>query len=205
MSEGQRKCTIKNRVSGEQTGLGGAEPKGAGSWTQKPCMPLSRLGPLIYLTPTLQPDAACPAHLHTRTVHSFTNVCLAPASGQVVFQARDSHEETDNNPSPWGAETLPEARGTAPVAEPRPCPPQPPAGLLELWPWTRFRLSIPPPPRRHLSGLTARQPLPPHALCPSQHRPPSETASPTPASPQCTWRCHILGEGRSRLPSRPFC
>ena len=31
VSEGQRECTIKNRVSGEQTGLGGAEPKGAGS------------------------------------------------------------------------------------------------------------------------------------------------------------------------------
>ena len=30
VSEGQRECTIKNRVSGEQTGLGGAEPKGAG-------------------------------------------------------------------------------------------------------------------------------------------------------------------------------
>ena len=30
VSEGQRECTIKNRVSGEQ-GLGGAEPKGAGS------------------------------------------------------------------------------------------------------------------------------------------------------------------------------
>ena len=31
VSEGQREFTIKNRVSGEQTGLGGAEPKGAGS------------------------------------------------------------------------------------------------------------------------------------------------------------------------------
>ena len=31
VSEGQRECAIENRVSGEQTGLGGAEPKGAGS------------------------------------------------------------------------------------------------------------------------------------------------------------------------------
>ena len=31
MSEGQMEFTIKSRVSGEQTGLGGAEPKGAGS------------------------------------------------------------------------------------------------------------------------------------------------------------------------------
>ena len=31
VSEGQRECTIENRVSGEQMGLGGAEPKGAGS------------------------------------------------------------------------------------------------------------------------------------------------------------------------------
>ena len=31
VSEGQREFSIKNRLSGEQTGLGGAEPKGAGS------------------------------------------------------------------------------------------------------------------------------------------------------------------------------
>ena len=31
VSEGQRECTIKKRVFGEQTDLGGAEPKGAGS------------------------------------------------------------------------------------------------------------------------------------------------------------------------------
>ena len=156
-------------------------PRGLGVRTQKPCTPLSRLGLLISLTHTLQPDAACPVHLHTRTVHSFTEICLAPASGQVVFQARDSREETDNNPSPWGAETLPEARCTTPVAEPQPCPRQPPAGPLELQAQMQFCLSIPPPPRRRLSGLTARQPLPPHALCPSQHRPPSETASLPPA------------------------
>ena len=102
-------------------------PRGLGVQTQKLCMSLSSLGLLIYLTPTLQPDATCPVHLHTRTVHSFTDICLAPASGQVVFQAPDSHEETDNNPSPRGAETLPEARCTAPVAEPRQNPPHPPA------------------------------------------------------------------------------
>ena len=40
---------------------------------------------LIYLTPTLKPDAVCPVHLHTQTVHSFKGY-LAPASGQAVFQ-----------------------------------------------------------------------------------------------------------------------
>ena len=79
-------------------------------------MPLSRLCLLIYLTPTLQPEAICPVHLHTQTVHSFTDICSAPASGQVVFQARDSQEETDNNPSPWGAEILPGAKRTLPAA-----------------------------------------------------------------------------------------
>ena len=73
-------------------------------------MPLSRLCLLIYLTPTLQPAAACPVHLHAQTIHSFTDICLAPASGQVVFQAGDSREQTDNNPSLWGAETLPETK-----------------------------------------------------------------------------------------------
>ena len=91
-------------------------------------MPLSRLCLLIYLTPTLQPAAACPVHLHAQTIHSFTDICLAPASGQVVFQAGDSREQTDNNPSPWGAETLPETRRTPPVAKPQLSPAQPPAG-----------------------------------------------------------------------------
>ncbi|XP_060983777.1 histone-lysine N-methyltransferase PRDM9-like, partial [Dama dama] len=58
---------------------------------------------------------------------------------------------------------------------------QQPAGPLELRAQMQFRLSIPPPPRRRLSGLAARQPLPPRVLCPSQHRPPSGTASPPPA------------------------
>ena len=139
-------------------------PWGLGVWTQKRCMPLCSLGLLIYLTPTLQPDAACPVHLHTRTVHSFTDICLAPASGQVMFQARDSREETDNNPSPWGAETLPEARCTTPVAEPRPCPRQPPAGPLELQAQMQFCLSIPSSSKKaplwthHLSS--------PASLCP---------------------------------------
>lgn len=91
-------------------------------------MPLSRLCLLIYLTPTLQPAAACPAHLRTQTARSFADICLAPTSGQAVFQAQDSRAETDNNPSPGGAETLPEARRTPPAAEPRPSPAQPPAG-----------------------------------------------------------------------------
>ena len=79
-------------------------------------MPLSRLCLLIYLTPTLQPAAACPVHLHAQTIHSFTDICLAPASGQVVFQAGDSREQIDNNPSPWGAEILPGAKRTLPAA-----------------------------------------------------------------------------------------
>ena len=37
---------------------------------------------LIYLTPTLKPDAVCPVHLHTQTVHSFKgylfSTCLWP-------------------------------------------------------------------------------------------------------------------------------
>ena len=103
-------------------------PRGLGVQTEKPCMSRSHLGLLIYLTPTLQPDAACPVNLHTRTVHSFTDICLAPASGKVVFQAQDSREETDNNPSPWGAESLPEAKCTTPVAEPQQSPPHPLAG-----------------------------------------------------------------------------
>ena len=91
-------------------------PRGLGVWAQKLCMPLSRLCLLIYLTPSLQPDTICVVHLHTQTVNSFTDICLAPASGQVVFQARDSCEETKNNPSPCGAEILPEAKCTPPVA-----------------------------------------------------------------------------------------
>ena len=169
-------------------------------------MPLSCFCLLIYLTPTLQPEAICPVHLHTQTVHSFTDICSAPASGQVVLQARDSQEETDNNPSPWGVETLPEAKYTPPVAKPRPHPPQ----LTGRPCWssglqTQFRLNIPPPPRRRLSGLTTHQPLPPHALCPSQHVPPSKMASLTTTSPQCTWVWYVLSEGRSHLPSCPFC
>ena len=73
-------------------------------------MPLSCLCLLICLNPSLPPDATFPVHLHTQTVHSVTDICLAPASGQVVFQAWDSREKTDNNPSPAGAEILPEAK-----------------------------------------------------------------------------------------------
>ena len=50
--------------------------------------------------------------------------------------------------------------------------------LLELRAQMQFCLSIPPPPRRRLSGLASRQPLSPRVLCLSQHRPPSEMASP---------------------------
>ena len=50
-----------------------------------------------------------------------TDICLAPASGQIVFQARDSCEETDNNPSPSGAEILQEANPSylTPIPNPR--------------------------------------------------------------------------------------
>ena len=144
--------------------------------TQNPCVSLCHLGLLIYVTSALQPDAACPAHLH-----SFTDICLAPASGQVMFQARDNHEETDNNPSPRGAETVPEARCTAPMAERLPRPPHPqasPAGALGP---DAVLSEHPPSSRRRLSGLATLQSLPPRDLCPSQHRPPSETASLPPA------------------------
>ena len=127
-------------------------------------MPLSRLSLLISLTHTLQPNAACPVHLHTRTVHSFTDICLAPASGQVVFQARYSSEETDNNPSPWGAETLPEARGTAPVAEPRPCPPQPPAGPAGAPGPDAFLSEHPPSSKK--APLWTHRPSAPASPCP---------------------------------------
>ena len=51
MSEGQMEFTIKSRVSGEQTGLGGAEPKGAGSpdletlYASLPSLPPNLLNP----------------------------------------------------------------------------------------------------------------------------------------------------------------
>ena len=109
VSEGQREFSVKNRLSGEQTGWVELSPMGLGVHSQKPCMPLSSLPPHL-LNPSLSPDATFPVHLHTQTVHSVTDICLAPASGQVVFQARDRREEKDNNPSPSGAEILPEAK-----------------------------------------------------------------------------------------------
>ena len=168
-------------------------------------MPLSRLCLLIYLTPTLQPAAACPVHLHAQTIHSFTDICLAPASGQVVFQAGDSREQTDNNPSPWGAETLPETRRTPPVAKPQLSPAQPPAGPAGAPAPDAVPSELPPSSKE--APLWTCHPSapapPPRPPCP-MHIPPSEMASPS-ASPQRTWPCHDLSEGRSQLPSHPFC
>lgn len=75
--EGQREFPVKKRMYGQQTGLGEAEPKGLEAQTQKTCMPLSCLCLPICLTPNLQPDATCPVHLHTQTIHSVTNICLS--------------------------------------------------------------------------------------------------------------------------------
>nr|XP_025132033.1 uncharacterized protein LOC102410588 isoform X3 [Bubalus bubalis] len=72
--------------------------------------------PLVKTGSSVQTDDTCPVHLHTQAVHSVTDICLAPASGQVVFQVWDSCEETDNNPIPCGAEILPEAKCTPLVA-----------------------------------------------------------------------------------------
>ena len=75
--EGQREFPVKKRRYGQQTGLGGAEPTGLGTQTQKTCMPLSCLCLPICLTPNLQPDATSPMHLHIQTIHSVTNICLS--------------------------------------------------------------------------------------------------------------------------------
>ena len=83
VSEGQREFSVKNRLSGEQTGWVELSPMGLGVHSQKPCMPLSSLPPHL-LNPSLSPDATFPVHLHTQTVHSVTDICLAPASGTAV-------------------------------------------------------------------------------------------------------------------------
>ena len=83
-SKVQRELSVKNRLSGEQTGWVELSPSGLGVHTQKPCMPLSCLCLLICLTPSLPTDTTFPVHLHTQTVHSVTDICLAPASGTAV-------------------------------------------------------------------------------------------------------------------------
>ena len=74
-SKVQRELSVKNRLSGEQTGWVELSPSGLGVHTQKPCMPLSCLCLLICLTPSLPTDTTFPVHLHTQTVHSVTDIC----------------------------------------------------------------------------------------------------------------------------------
>ena len=94
MSEGQREFTIKKECLGEQTGLGGAEPYGG--WEVGLRNPICLSMPPNLLTPTLQPDATCPVHLYTQTVHSFKgylfSTCLWPGRvpGTVTADSRQT-------------------------------------------------------------------------------------------------------------------
>ena len=94
MSEDLSEFPIKNKTKqnkkteclGNRRALLEQSPRVLGVLTQNPFMPLSCLCLLIHLTPSLQTDTTCPVHLHTQTVHLVTDVCLVPASGQVMFQ-----------------------------------------------------------------------------------------------------------------------
>lgn len=80
MSKGQREFTIKNSVWENREAWVELSPMGAGRLGLETLYAFLCL--LIYLTPTLQPDAVCPVHLHTQTVHSFKgylfSTCLSP-------------------------------------------------------------------------------------------------------------------------------
>lgn len=149
---------------------------------------------LIYLTPTLKPDA-CLSCASTQSDCPFIqkDICLAPAfwPGHVPG-TENSCQETDNNPSPRNRNST-RVKRYSPSCGHWPWPHYPqPIGRpsLKLQPAAAVLFEHLPVLREGvLSELTARQPLAPRALCPSQHAPPSEMASPTPASPQCTWQC----------------
>ena len=146
-------------------------------------------------------------HLHTQTVHSFRgylfSTCLwpgcVPGMGTAVRQ-------TDNNPSPWGAEILPGAKYTPPRAiascltllKPLAGPPRAPA-------CRHFPSEHPPSSKEANLWTHCPSALAPCALCCSQSIPPSEMASPSSASPQCTWQSYVCVEGSSQLPSHSFC
>ena len=150
-------------------------------------MPFSHLCLLIYLTPTWQPDTICPVYLHTQTVHSFKgylfSTCLwpgcVPGMGtavrrQTITRAEENFYQGPNAPFLW----------PSPLASP---PSAHLPALMELQPADTVPSEHLPSSKEATLWTHCPSALAPCALCPSQSIPPSEMASPSPASTQCTW------------------